>query len=468
MPLSTQNFKKVVDNLQGTFGTKNVSVDGTEIRVTVDKDDRSYRKKLLSEIAVMFKDMGAKYTPSGTKTGAVKISGVSIEVKGKTTKETGEAKFKPSDIEPSIVDRWLTPDQLVKNTITHIKNQNIPDNIKEQLLNVLKETAKDTKRSIPFESDKKLIPSEFFEVLTSIKLAVLMKSNDPETRKILGIPKKMDLSRSKIMIMIPAKANMPLLDYYISISASGASEENSLKISVKSKVSSPKSNTVKFTDAFKDNEEVMKWYNSLTDKKNQIGQKIIAQDSINAPSGKGLLYPITAVSDLIDNDKRRISVTIKEFLSNSIKLEDFASAVSTISSKITSFNKKTQISEIDALSYIEKSTISSIMQKNIKGLSAKDITVGNLTYLCEKILQKASPSSASPENIATKYNFYQMFFDRVLKDREIAYAVSSLSGKTLNYNFYSLVNFAKEYKDWIGLRSKNGINNLNDKLGMDV
>jgi len=61
-----------------------------------------------------------------------------------------------------------------------------------------------------------------------------------------------------------------------------------------------------------------------------------------------------------------------------------------------------------------------------------------------------------------------MFFDRVLKDREIAYAVSSLSGKTLNYNFYSLVNFAKEYKDWIGLRSKNGINNLNDKLGMDV
>ena len=61
-----------------------------------------------------------------------------------------------------------------------------------------------------------------------------------------------------------------------------------------------------------------------------------------------------------------------------------------------------------------------------------------------------------------------MFYDQVLTQKSIAYAVSSVTGKTLNYNFYSLVNFEQEYASWLALRSKNSPNAPNDVIGIDV
>lgn len=468
MQLSEQNVKKILSELRSIY--KNIEYDkiANNIRITVDNNDRPYRIGIMSGIAAKYKSMGATYSPQGSKPGAVKVKGLSIEVKGKSTKATGDAKFKPKDIEPSIVDKWLTPEEIVKNTKAHVQAQNVSDEIKKQILNVLTQTAKDTNTTIPFNVDKKLIPSEFFEVLSSVKLGLLLRSNDAKTKKILGIQKSLDLSSSKIKILIPGQANLPLLDYYISISkTSNPEEESSIKISVKSKVSSPKSNTIKFTDAFKDNEEVMKWYKSVQDPANQIGQKIIAADSVNAPARKGLLFPITAISDLLKQDKRRITPYVENVLPKGMSVGDAEKILTKISDNIRSYNKETKLSELDNTD-MEKTKLSNLLNQNFKNLKAKDTNVGTLSLLCEKILMKASPDKASPEDIATKYNFYQMFYDRVLKDRNIAYAVASTSGKTLSYKFYSLINFAQEYRDWIGLRSKNSVGNLNDKLGMDV
>jgi hypothetical protein len=52
-----------------------------------------------------------------------------------------------------------------------------------------------------------------------------------------------------------------LIDYYINISTlDKKDEESSLKISVKSKVKSPKANTVKFKDMFDKQQDVNNWY----------------------------------------------------------------------------------------------------------------------------------------------------------------------------------------------------------------
>ena len=82
----------------------------------------------------------------------------------------------------------------------------------------------------------------------------------------------------------------------------------------------------------------------------------------------------------------------------------------------------------------------------------------NIGIICEKILQAASKKSNQ-----TNYNFYQMFFDEVLRKKELAYAITTISGGQLKYNFYSKVNFILEYKNWIELRSK-----ATDVIGLSV
>ena len=65
-----------------------------------------------------------------------------------------------------------------------------------------------------------------------------------------------------------------------------------------------------------------------------------------------------------------------------------------------------------------------------------------------------------------------MFYSQILESRQIAYAMAKKVGGKQNlkikYEYYSLVNWKQEYGDWVALRSKNLINNLNDTLGMDI
>lgn len=452
-----------------------ISFDGKKsLVVYVDNADRTYRKGELKKIQKMFQHYNATYTEptSGGKTGAVKMAPLEITVKASIKANpvaTGKAKFKPSDIKPSIVNDWLDAYDIVDNVKKYIKSVDLEATVEKEILYLLDETAKDTRTKIPFDIPKDLIPAEFYEVLTSVKLAILLKKNDADIRKILGIPKDMDLKRSKVKIYIPQKANFPLIDYYISITATEKkSEESALRISVKSKVKSPKANTVKFKDVFSNKKDITDWYNSLNSqlKQKQKGPKIVAESALdvyNSYTGKAVFgIPIMSVLNLIRDDRTNITRIINDILNNVITVQEFENILKTIEKNLSKVGNNTEMSTFDNDIGVAASKVIQSTMSKVGGTPVKN-TVYNMAYLCEKILVSASKQTSS-----TKHNYYQMFYDQVLTQKSIAYAVSSVTGKTLNYNFYSLVNFEQEYASWLALRSKNSPNAPNDVIGIDV
>ena len=284
----------------------------------------------------------------------------------------------------------------------------------------------------------------------------------------------MNLAQSKIRIKIPKKANEPLLDYYLSIKKDDDNDEDALKVSVKSKVKSPETNTVKFADVFDDKKSVDNWYKELinaTMKKNEKGQKIIAESAmeIYQSAGKGGIFsgraqvgvPLNAVLNLLNDANQSakiISILKQKFNINDKEIINFKNSLQTIFDNIRILKKDDNLSKVitdrkDLLS------VSSIISNNLKqgGLPAES-KFKNIGIICEKILQAASKKSNQ-----TNYNFYQMFFDEVLRKKELAYAITTISGGQLKYNFYSKVNFILEYKNWIELRSK-----ATDVIGLSV
>jgi len=479
MPLSPQLVKKVNDILIKTYGKTSVDFDGKKvITVYVDNADRNYRKEQLKNIQDIFSSApySAKYTvpTSGGKTGSVKMSPIEIQVKPSLKSKpisTGRAKFKPSDIQPPIVNVWLSSNDIANNVKKYVMGLDLEKEVEKQILNLLKQTASDTKTSIPFDAPKDLVPAEFFEILSAVKLSVLLESNDVSIRKVLGIPKGMDLSKSKIKIYIPQKANFPLIDYYISITSSIQKDEDSaLKISVKSKVKSPKANTVKFKDVFKGEKSVNDWYSGLNPqlKSQQKGPKTIAEAALTVYgnySGKSLSgIPLFSVLNLLKYDRQKINSLIISKFGGTIDVDTFKRVLEKVYKNLNKVSNNTDLSEIID-DKKDLSSISAMILGNISktGGQKVDTSVYNLAYLCERILV-----ASSKENSNTKYNFYQMFFDEVLVKKKIAYAVSSIKGKQLVYEFFSLVNFAQDYKNWLELRSKNSPNSPNDVIGIDV
>ena len=473
MALNPVQIKDVQTLLSKAYSE--ISFDGKKsLVVYVDNADRTYRKGELKKIQKMFQHYNATYTEptSGGKTGAVKMAPLEITVKASIKANpvaTGKAKFKPSDIKPSIVNDWLDAYDIVDNVKKYIKSVDLEATVEKEILYLLDETAKDTRTKIPFDIPKDLIPAEFYEILTSVKLAILLKKNDADIRKILGIPKDMDLKRSKVKIYIPQKANFPLIDYYISITATEKkSEESALRISVKSKVKSPKANTVKFKDVFSNKKDITDWYNSLNSqlKQKQKGPKIVAESALdvyNSYTGKAVFgIPIMSVLNLIRDDRTNITRIINDILNNVITVQEFENILKTIEKNISKVGNNTEMSTFDNDIGVAASKVIQSTMSKVGGTPVKN-TVYNMAYLCEKILVSASKQTSS-----TKHNYYQMFYDQVLTQKSIAYAVSSVTGKTLNYNFYSLVNFEQEYASWLALRSKNSPNAPNDVIGIDV
>jgi len=479
MALTPILVNKVIKTLTEVYGKNSVNYDGKKvITVYVDDADRNYRKNQLKQIQNLFSPApySAKYTvpTSGGKTGAVKLAPVEIQVKASLIAKptsTGKAKFKPSDINPPIVNVWLSSKDIANNVKEYVLGLELDKEIEKEILNLLKQTSSDTRTSIPFDVPKDLVPAEFFEILSAVKLSILLESNNLNIRKILGIPKNMDLSESKIKIYIPQKANFPLIDYYISITKSTQKdEESALKISVKSKVKSPKANTVKFKDVFKNEKSVDDWYIDLTPqiKMQQKGPKIIAESALTVYgnySGKALSgIPIFSVLNLLKNDRQKINSLIVSKFQGTIDIDTFKRVLEKVYKNLNRVSTSTNLSEIiDDKKDLNK--ISSMILGNMSktGGQTIEISVYNLAYLCEKLLV-----SSSKETSNTKYNFYQMFFDEVLTKKKIAYAVSSIKGKQLVYEFFSMVNFEREYKSWLELRSKNSPNSPNDVIGIDV
>jgi hypothetical protein len=168
----------------------------------------------------------------------------------------------------------------------------------------------------------------------------------------------------------------------------------------------------------------------------QKGPKTVAESALDAYTGytKKALFgvPIIAMMNLMKEDKVNITPLIKKEIGSYISFNDFESILKQIYAKMRTVTNKTDLTEVlDKKSYLNASNlIQSFMSKT--GGKEVDNSVYNIAYLCERLLV-----TSSKKDSPTKYNYYQMFFDEVLTKRKIAYAVSSMQGKTLKYNFYS-------------------------------
>jgi hypothetical protein len=357
-----------------------------------------------------------------------------------------------------------------------------------------------------------------------------LKFNEPAQAQYMKVLKN---NKDKIEIKLPNAQNYSLLDYFISYNppknesvADGDTdltpkEKLSLKISVKSKLSSAtkegkeakgETNTVKFDDMFdKLPKNVILWYNQfkatgLTQMaKEQFGPTIIAYKAITAKEiGAGGLYPVQALSYLLKspitskNQTAEILPVLKRFgqkrtdfnatltelrdfkdkrskgkysendvveayrkafielgYKNNIKKYNYRNSIRTLSEKIGEENV-----------HIIENTIGHIMETFLIDPKAIEKKIINLVILAERIV-----SDSSTEESTAKYNFYQMFFDKVIKEKSIIYGVPTRFGPNkLILKYYGSFNWESkftEYKKslWIGLRGKASPNKPPDKWG---
>jgi hypothetical protein len=479
MALSAQNIKDIDTSLSKLVpgGKQNISKQAKTYTIMVSttgtSQSRKDRQKLLEYIAKnlrgMIKGITIKYEPDTS--GKIIIGTSEVLIYAKDLAKSSKPKFKPSDIVPSIVNTWLEPAAMVANVTKYIQKVDIGAEQRKSIIHLLEITAAGTtvKYTLP-KFPRDLVPSEFFEVLSAIKLSVLLKANDAKIKKILGIQPRTNLSQIKTKIYIPQQSNFPLVDYFISISPTGKeSETSALKISVKSKVSSAKTNTVKFKDMYDKPSDVTKWYNDLTasDKRIQKGQKIIGESVIQAynlgANRIGPRAPVLSLIKLIEGDRSKIEPLLaKSFkISNVNKFKTILEFVNQAMA-VTAGNPTFGVG-IKTTATQQKEIETFIKNANIDSADA-GVNLFTFCYICDKIIVESSRESST-----TKYNFYQMFYDEVLKRQHVAYAVSSFKAGVLSYDFYTAVNWLAEYKKyWIALRNQSGVKEFNAPIGLDV
>ena len=473
MALSAQQIKTLQNTLTKGFKTQATVVFDNKKTFTlqVPSADQQLRKTLLKTVqqTLAAAPFNATYNPPAGKSGEVSINRGEFYVKAKEASKAGKPAFKPSDIVPSIVNTWLEPEKMVANVKTYIQNVDLGTDERNSIIQLLDITAKGTavQYSLP-KFPRDLVPSEFFEVLSAIKLSILLRGNDAKIKKVLGIPPRTDMSQVKAKIYIPKQSNFPLVDYFISISPTGKeAESTAMKISVKSKVSSAKTNTVKFKDMYDKVSDVTKWYNELTaaEKRNQKGQKIIGESVLQAYNiGQGRIgprAPVLSLIKLIEGDRTKIEPVLQKFKIKNIN--QFKELLVYVNEAMTVTRQPNPVFGTDVKSTaLQKKQLTEIIQNNITDKSTPTSLIA-FCYICDKILVESSR-----ENSSSKYNFYQMFYDEVLKRQHVAYAVSSFKNGILSYNFYTQVNWAQEYHNWIALRNQSSTNVFNAPIGLDV
>jgi len=435
-----------------------------------------------------------------------------------------------------VVGKWMTPEDMAKelkkyfNNLTY-KNEALPKEYKDQFFNIIDESLT-LETTINYAVKQTKYMAFFAEVLSAMKLAVLLKNpNSTAAKPVIEAinfnknKKYMDLLRNNknnIKLKLPVEQNYSLLDYFVSYNGK-EDEESALKVSVKSKLSaktkegkeaSGDTNTIKFQDVFdKEPLNVTEWFKKFKTmglqglEKEQYGPKIIAYTAVDASnkSGEGALYPIQALSHLLTNSKtkdrqyKQILPALERLGQKKTDLQRtlqnlnpwqgsakytkervvlaYNNAFIEVGSKITStkYRYVEPISTIDIDDedkYIIQNTIGDIMVTT-KYPSSKDVdrNILNLVIMAEKIVAVSATEESYP-----KYNFYEMFFDKVIKEKGIIYGIPTRLGPNkLILKYYGLNNWESKYKKfvrgiektnkWIGLRGKASTNNTPDKWG---
>lgn len=424
----------------------------------------------------------------------------SLKYAGSSTSGGKIASLKPKDVTPSITDTWLTPQQFYSNVVSFINNTgsngfpSASSVVRQNYLDAVSNSWNNNSMydNLGMAAD---MSSEFFEILSVLKISKLLLSNNQDIKNITGWP---DGERiNKVEIYLPEAANEALIDYMIAVNGN---RNAPLRISVKSQVRGASTATVKFTTAFSSEAEVHKWFKSIMNnsRSSQIGQRMIASSALEYSkySGKGTLYPIRGLRKLLSGSMK--SYVRNDFQStldtSSLNVDDWNKIITMIDKKVTSISKNyTPLDDIitnDSLLLKTKGFIADNLFKHSPGgdtktkklkeavsLSIEDATkkspngkypfaLNNVALLCERVLVRTSQRAGS-----SQFNFYKLFYEQVLAKESVVYSVTKqeeVGGELkLKYSFISTKNFA-QYKNWIELRSKNYANNMQDALGMGV
>lgn len=474
--------------------------------------ERLQNKRIFSSIEVKTERSGKNPTIVVTHN-SVKLN-LSLKYLGEDIKKI--SSIKPSNIK-SIAGQWLTPEDFKKQILEYIEGESFftkDKNIKEQYVNAVEQS---TTNSIDVEnlaiySD---LSSEFFEILSALKIATLIKKGNKDILNIIGFSGKnkkqiIKFDPKNIKIFIPLSATVALYDYLISYKKEQSLEiKNCLKISVKSRVAGSSVATVKFNSFFQSENEVEEWFQKLGSKstilkKKNINQKIVAKSSISLlKTKKETLYPIVAIEKMVngkDNSGIPNKVIVNDIQTYFNMDTESLKKITKIVSKALSNNNYKSYEPLDSIFDTKKrdDTLLLIKTKNFisenliknkkyninidfKLLGNKYViegtnefypfTLNNFAYLCEKFLVKVSTENNFQQR--EKINFYQLFYDNVLVEKVIIYSIIerdkqlSTEKDIIKYRFLSNQNF-DSYKKWIALRSKNHPFNMQDSLGLNV
>lgn len=418
----------------------------------------------------------------------------SLKYGGKDSNAKALSSLKPIHVTPKIVDVWLTPQQLYNNVITYVDSDKFPsqsNSLKQSYKDIITDAYKNKslKDKVGIATD---LSSEFFEVLSALKLGVMLNANDTEVKKTLGLLNEEKIN--SIEVNIPQAANEALVDYKVAVDGN---RDNPLQISVKSKVRGSSTATVKFTTAFANEREVLQWFNSMKSsqiKNRQLGQYSIASSALNYKqkySGRLTMYPIKGLLRLLSGPKKAtVTQDLKQVLDiKGFTVSDFTDLLKQVDKKMGSLKQNSDpldnlFPEGELLSKIKTLLALNIYNEAGKKKKLMDavsmsydnaskmnggkypFSVNNLALLCERVLVKTSQRDGQ-----SKFNFYKMFYDQVLTKNKVAYAITERNTQgdqtKLEYKFVSAVDFNK-YQTWISLRTKNYANNMQDALGMNL
>jgi hypothetical protein len=490
-------------DLQARFGATNVqALPGVTYAVAYTTDDR---RTLATEYAKLY---GGKQDTSSTWGGkAVLFQGGQrrLSFKPLAVKRAqpgvsvvdGEillAQFKPSHI-AGLCNTWHTPEAMLGLVLSTIRSPRWPGTARQSYLKFVTDVTLDQRLTYTMTVLPPDLSSELFEILLAVKLARLLANNDPRIKTILGITPRgttRTIDKADVQIYIPAQANFPLVDFFVSYGPGvtnappdRAHPRGNCLISVKAKKGGPASatsNTVKFHDMF-ESVQAVDTYAQKDTKKLQRRQVACAKAEVGSVKGTATLWPLAAAGMLAKIPEAQAGLradwATEMAGTNPPPLADFLKVVSTRLVSGTQIHPEAILHRRDQ-HFGGKKLICGLtpaevltLKQAITAVYAKSSQTSNFQYtiqlvslVCEKLVQRFSQHDS-----ASKVNFYQMFYDRVLVEQQVAYAVAKIHAtKTtaeITFSYYAAQNF-DQYMTWIGLRSKNAVTQQSDALALAV
>ena len=400
--------------------------------------------------------------------------------------------LKPSGL--GVVDKWMSYKEMYITLVRFIRSNDFPfkafPEITASYLDAVKKAIESNNLTNTIRTNISAdMPSEFLEILSSIKVAKMLSINDSKIKDTLGVIDT--VKKENVFIYIPSQANFALVDYFVSTNGipNKQGDYGGIRISVKSNLRGTISNTVKFGTIFKNESEVDGWYNSLDSryKITQIAQQKTAAGAMKVSRGKGTNFGIIALYDILSDvnatGKRMKKDMLYFFYKGesglaSEKFDTFMSCLKKISDSVNSVSKNENISKLKKLSDKDKIFLESFFNELVEKNKSKfgyfikpdKRNMVYFAYMCDKVLELSTQKTS-----ASRTNYYKLFYDAVLcsgKNQAIlGYAVfkhieDTNGNVVMNYGLYSKINFKTEYKKWISLRSKDTPGD--ESLGMAV